>query len=393
MTTPNLATSEQIAIRDLLGSVNHGMDTPLRPEWERAAWSVTRSAFIPERVYLGDQLEPCDRANDPEAWLRAVYADDSVVTQINDGEEPTDGDRWASSSASAPSIVFRMLHMLDVAPEQRVLEIGTGTGWNAGLLAYVAGSENVTTVEVDPVLASKAQERLRKSGLGVEVIAGDGAMGHADGAPYDRLVATCSVRSVPRPWLTQVKPGGVILAPWESPWICYGLLRMTVDDDGTASGRFSPHSAFMLMRQQRTNLRIFRDVVRDDHQPDESTTNLPPWQVTGDELAARFAMGLQLRDVWWTWHDNPYVEGVVSRLWLATTDATSWAAVDWDGKSDTQWTVWQQGRRRLWREVEAAHDWWALHDRPGPERFGLTVTASGGTPWLDTPEKRVPTSG
>lgn len=128
MTTPNLAASEQIAIRGLLGAVKADTDAPMRPEWERAAWAVPRSAFVPERVYLGDELKPCDRANAPETWLRMVYANDSVVTQINDGEDPKDGERWASSSASAPSIVFRMLHMLDVAPEYRVLEIGTGTG-------------------------------------------------------------------------------------------------------------------------------------------------------------------------------------------------------------------------------------------------------------------------
>jgi protein-L-isoaspartate O-methyltransferase len=351
---------------------------------------VPRSAFVPERIYLGDELEPCDRAGAPETWLRAVYANDSVVTQINDGEDPGGGERWASSSASAPGIVFRMLHMLDVRDGHRVLEIGTGTGWNAGLLAHVAGPGNVTTVEVDPALASEARERLRKKDMPTDVITGNGAEGYAGHGPYDRLVATCSVRSVPRPWVDQVKPGGVILTPWESPWVCYGLLRMTVDDNGTASGPFSPHSAFMLMRNQRTDLRIFRDVVRDDHQPDESSTALPPWRVAGDDLAAQFAMGLQLRDVWWTWHDNPDVEGVASRLWIATTDATSWAAVDWDGKSDDRFTVWRHGPRRLWDQAEAAHAWWLLHDRPGPERFGLTVTVTGEVPWLDHPEQPVP---
>ncbi|WP_306326443.1 hypothetical protein [Streptomyces venezuelae] len=219
---------------------------------------------------------------------------------------------------------------------------------------------------------------------------GDGADGYPDNGPYDRLVATCSVRSVPRPWVDQVKPGGIILTPWDSPWVCYGLLRLTVDDTGVASGPFSPHSAFMLMRNQRTDLRIFRDVVRDDHQPGESTTTLPPWRVAGDGLAAQFALGLQLRDVWWVWHADPDVEGVVSRLWVATTDAASWAAVDWDGKSNDRFTVWQHGPRRLWDEVEAAHVWWLTHDRPGPERFGLTVAATGESAWLDSPDRLVP---
>ncbi|MFF5390959.1 hypothetical protein ACFY5H_21840 [Streptomyces sp. NPDC013012] len=239
--TEDFAAAERTALRGLLGTLKQEGLVP--PEWERAVRAVPRSAYVPERIYLGDDLEPCDRADAPETWLRAVYADDSVVTQINDGEDPGEGgERWASSSASAPGIVFRMLRM-------------------------------------------------------AEVVAGDGALGHAGGAPYDRLVATCSVRSVPRPWLEQVRPGGVVLTPWESPWICYGLLRMTVDDAGTASGRFSPHSAFMLMRAQRADLRIFRDVVSDAHRPDESGSGLPPWRVAGDDLAAQFAMGLRLRDV------------------------------------------------------------------------------------------------
>ncbi|MFF9017763.1 methyltransferase domain-containing protein [Streptomyces sp. NPDC014870] len=393
MKTTDLAAAERIAIRELLGAVNDEMEASVAPEWERAAWDVPRAAFVAERIYLGDELEPCDRANAPEAWLRAVYANDSVVTQVNDGADLGDGDRRASSSASAPSIVFRMLHMLDVRAGLKVLEIGTGTGWNAGLLNHVAGPGNVTTVEVDSKLAAEAAKRLRREGGAAHVVTGDGAEGYAANAPYDRLVSTCSVRSVPRPWVDQVKAGGVILTPWESPWICYGLLRMTVDDMGCASGPFSPYSAFMLMRNQRTDLRIFRDVVRDDHQPDESTTSLPPWRVTGDDLAAQFAMGLQLRDVWWTRQDDPDVDGVASRLWVATTDATSWAAIDWDGESDDRWTVWQHGPRRLWNEVEAAHAWWVLHDRPGPERFGLTVTAKGESAWLETPDRPVPAAG
>ncbi|MEU2118656.1 methyltransferase domain-containing protein [Streptomyces sp. NPDC016459] len=391
--TTDLEAVERIAIRELLSAVAGDLGASMRPEWERAAWGVPRSVYVPDRIYLGDELEACDRADDPKAWLRAVYANDSVVSQVNDGQDPGDGERWASSSASAPSIVFRMLHMADVGEGHRVLEIGTGTGWNAGLLSYVAGPENVTTIEVDPTLAARAKDRLWKEGLRAEVVVGDGSMGHADSAPYDRLVGTCSVRSISRSWLEQVRPGGVILTPWDSPWFCYGLLRMTVDDTGRAEGRFSPHSAFMLMRNQRTALRIFRDVVREDHLPDESTTALSPWDVAGDDVDAQFALGLQLRDVWRTWHEDPDVDGVKTRLWVATTDATSWAAVDWDGTSDDRFTVWQHGPRRLWDEVQAAYAWWTWHSRPGPERFGLTVTATGETRWLDTPEHRVPVTG
>ncbi|WP_432060637.1 methyltransferase domain-containing protein [Streptomyces sp. S1] len=367
---------------------------PLAPEWKRAAHAVPRHRFLPDRLWTGEDLEPCDREAGPDAWLRAAYANEPAVVQVNDGRAPeAEEERWPSSSASAPDIVFRMLRLLDVEPGHRVLEIGTGTGWNAGLLAHVAGPGNVTSVEIDPGLAAKAGERLWEAGLVVDVVVGDGAEGYAGNAPYDRLEATCSVRSVPRPWLAQVRPGGVVLTPWDSPWFCYGLLRMTVDGVGSASGRFSPYSAFMVMPEHRTDLGIYQDVVRDEHRPEESATALSPWEVAGDDVDAQFALGLLLRDVWRTWHHGPDVEGVETRLWVATTDATSWAAVDWDGRSDDRFTVWQHGPRRLWDEVEATYTWWTARDRPGPERFGLTVTATSETPWLDDPGQPVSGAG
>ncbi|MCP9206191.1 methyltransferase domain-containing protein [Streptomyces sp. NEAU-Y11] len=383
--------AERTAMRGLLGTLKETLSGVLAPEWERAFWAAPRHAFLPEKVWVGDGLAACVRSADPSAWLHAAYADGPVVTQINDGTDPGSGDRWPSSSASAPSIVFRMLDMLSVANGHRVLEIGTGTGWNAGLLAHRLGAGLVTTVEVDPALAAQAAAGLTAAGLEPRVVTDDGVAGYAAGAPYDRVIATCSVRQVPRAWVKQTKPGGVILTPWESPWFCYGLLRLTVDGQGMASGWFSPHSAFMLMRNQRTDLRIYRDVVRDEHVPSESVTRLSPWEVTGDEWAAQFAVGLQLRDLWRAWHDNPDVEGVTSRLWLATTDAESWAAVDWDGRSDDQFTVWEHGSRRLWGSVEAAYAWWRAMGSPGPDRFGMTITPEGQhTAWLDSPDQPVP---
>ncbi|MGW0897615.1 methyltransferase domain-containing protein [Streptomyces goshikiensis] len=382
------------AMRGLLAAVNEDLGAPIAPAWEEAFWALPRHAFLPDTVWVGDGLEECSRQGSPKGWLRHAYEDDAVVTQINDGRDPQDGERWASCSASAPSIVFRMLDMLDVSAEHNVLEVGTGTGWNAGLLAHRVRSGSVTTIEVDPALAALAANRLKEAGVTPRVICGDGALGHEDGGPYDRVESTCSVRAVPPAWIAQTKPGGLILTPWESPWLCYSLLRLTVDGHGTACGSFFPYSAFMLMRGQRTDLRIYRDVVREDHVPDESSTRLPPQAVAGDDIAAQFAIGLQLGNVWRTWHHNPDVEGVVTRLWLATTDATSWAAVDWDGTREERYTVWEYGPRRLWSEVTAAYRWWDAAGWPGPERFGMTVSADGShTAWLDTPDRFVPKTG
>ncbi|MBW1603766.1 methyltransferase [Streptomyces sp. JJ66] len=386
--------AEWAAARGLLSELTAALGRPPAAEWEAAFHGVPRHAFLPDTVWLGEELTPCDRREAPEAWLRAAYADAPVVTQVNDGKEPgPHGERWASSSASAPEIVFRMLEMLALEGGERVLEVGTGTGWNAGLLAHRLGPSLVTSVEVDAGLAARARACLHSVGVSPRVVTGDGAE-VVDG-PLDRIVATCSVRRVPGRWVRGVRPGGVVLVPWETPWLCFGLLRLTAHADGSASGRFHPYAAFMLMRSQRTDLRVFRDVVRDAHRPEESTTGLSPWAVTREDWAARFALGLQLPDVWWAWHHEPDVAGVASRLWVATTDAASWAAVDDDGTAGpARFTVWQHGPRRLWREVEAAWRWWKDAGRPGPGDFGMSVTPDGRhTPWLGEPQHRVPRRG
>ncbi|MCQ1577798.1 methyltransferase domain-containing protein [Streptomyces parvus] len=375
----------------LLGSVNESLGAPMAPAWEAAFRGVPRHAFLPGTVWVGDELAECSREAAQAEWLGHAYADTAVVTQVNDGDTVAPGQRWASCSASAPSIVFRMLDLLDVRAGHRVLEIGTGTGWNAALLAHRLGPGRVTSIEVDPKLAAEAGGRLEGMGLDVRAVHGDGACGHEAGEPYDRIIATCSVRTVPPAWIAQTRPGGVVLVPWDSPWFCYGLLRLTVDGYGGASGFFSPHSAFMLLRGQRTDLLIYRDVVRDSHVPKESTTRLSPWAVAGEDWAAQFAIGLQLPHVWRAWHENPDVEGVDSRLWLADTDAISWAAVDLDERTGDHFTVWEHGPRRLWEAVEAAYGWWCEAGRPGPERFGMTIAPDGAhVPWLDTPDSPVP---
>ncbi|MFF2077570.1 methyltransferase domain-containing protein [Kitasatospora sp. NPDC058162] len=379
---------EQAAVRGLLRAVGEALDGPVPREWKEAVTAIPRHRFLPERIWLEDDqggYQPCALSTDHHRWFEAAYADAPVVTQVNDGQASADpADAWPSSSASAPSIVVRMLRDLDVRPGMNVLEVGTGTGWNAALLAHRLGPGHVTSIEIDPEVSEQAWAALNAAGLDVDLVCGDGAQGWPRRHPYDRIISTCSVRRVPWAWIEQTRPGGIILTPWDNPLVCWGLLKLTVEHD-RAQGRFSPHSAFMLMRNQRQDLRIFRDVVRDDHVPKESVTTLPPWSITGDHWEARFALGLRLGDVWTAWEDEPGVDGVDTRLWIATTDARSWAAVDHADDQTDHFTVWQHGPRRLWDEVEAAHHWWEQHDRPTPDRFGLTVTADSQWPWLDHP--------
>ena len=119
----------------------------------------------------------------PQVPLARAYADEAVAVQSVDGV--------TTSSASQPSMMAIMLEQLDLRPGHRVLEIGAGTGYNAALLARIVGpAGRVVAVDIDPDLIRDAARHLVDAGVrGVELVCGDGALGHPPGAPYDRIHA------------------------------------------------------------------------------------------------------------------------------------------------------------------------------------------------------------
>ncbi|MFI5983143.1 methyltransferase domain-containing protein [Streptomyces sp. NPDC051555] len=361
----------------------------LRSDWLPTYRAVPREVFVPARVWPGipsgtEQNPLVDRAADPEGWLAAVYSDIALTTQWDDGKHSGDGlGRTPSSSNSQPSMVFGMLADLDVQGGDKVLEIGAGTGWNAGLLAHRLGSENVVSIEFDPEVARGARVNLRAAELSPLVIVGDGRAGYAGGAPYDRVIATCAVGEVPYPWVEQTVTGGLIVAPWGTEYGGEAIVRLTVGEDGTAGGRFTRSSAFMRLRQQRTDRPTHADHFHGRRWPAggrRTVTRLSPADIGG--WVEQFAIGLRVPGAFWS--TEPYGDGGYT-LWTYSLDARSWATADFEPGA-TEYEVVQSGPRRLWDETEAAHRWWTDRGRPGFERFGLTVDSAGERAWLDRPE-------
>lgn len=328
-------------------------------------------------------------------WQEYADANVPVVTQWDDGEH--DGAApgvMPTSSASMPSVVFSMLRDLEVSAGMKVLEIGTGTGWNAALLAYRLGLENVTSIEVDAAVADTAREALRRFGLPVRVVTGDGLQGHRADAPYDRIIATCGLRGLPFAWVEQTRPGGLILAPWGTNYVHLdATVRLTVADDGqSASGRFLHPVEFMKLRAQRLAWPEHSEYVPEGAitSAARSSTVISAKDFGVEQFdAAAFAVGLQVRDC---------VRAVAEKrhgsqpVWFYSSACRSWAAVTFCDHGRKA-TVYQSGHRSLWDEVEAAWHWWDLSGRPGFGRFGLTVTAEGQTAWLDAPDHPVPLVG
>jgi methyltransferase of ATP-grasp peptide maturase system len=347
----------------------------LSEPWHEAFAALSRHQFIPDTIWddSAGELVLLRRADDPDRWLDAAYAFDAVITQVDDGHPTGSGDRgrYITSSASRPDVVALMLAALEAQPGMRVLEIGTGTGYNAALLAHRLGAQNVTSVEIDPALAEHARTALAATGYAVTVITGDGAHGYPPRAPYDRIIATAAVHQVPYPWVAQTRPGGRILTPWASHYHNGALVCLTVQADGTATGRIVGNVAFMELREQRFRVRI------DDEECDETTarhshTSVSPYSVAGD-YDASLAIGMKVPHCAPIYVSAEHYPDHCARLWFADPVTESWANLLHQPDTST-YPVHQSGPRNLWDEIETAYHWWLDAGRPGPEQWHITIT-------------------
>jgi protein-L-isoaspartate(D-aspartate) O-methyltransferase len=119
-----------------------------------------------------------------------------------------------NQTISAPSMIAIMLEEARLRPGERVLEIGTGSGYHVALLAFLVGPRNVVSIERLEALAERARSNLASVGLGeVTVVVGDGSLGYPDRAPYDGIMATAAAPRIPDPWAAQLSSRGRIVAP------------------------------------------------------------------------------------------------------------------------------------------------------------------------------------
>jgi protein-L-isoaspartate(D-aspartate) O-methyltransferase len=180
----------------------------------RAFATVPRDRLI-ERVYTIGRAEdgsttwrsmqPSDGGAD---WIEMVYEDQPLAVAL----DPVSGR--PSSSSTAPWLMACMIEALGVKEQERVLEIGTGTGYNAAILANIVGSRGrVVSVESDPDLAARAAGALQELGsLSVSCQVGDGMLGWPGDAPYDRVEVTVGSEALWDEWLEQLRIGGRLVA-------------------------------------------------------------------------------------------------------------------------------------------------------------------------------------
>jgi len=119
-----------------------------------------------------------------------------------------------NQTISAPSMVAIMLEILQLKKKQKVLEIGTGSGWNAALMARIIDPGAVYSLELEPELTEWARGNIKSVGIeNVDLRSGDGSFGFKRYSPYDVIVLTCATEEIPEVLFEQLKTNGVLMAP------------------------------------------------------------------------------------------------------------------------------------------------------------------------------------
>lgn len=119
-----------------------------------------------------------------------------------------------NQTISQPAVVSRMTEWLDVKKGQKILEVGTGSGWQSAILSYLVGDGTVFSVEIHPELVEFAQNNFKKLNINnVNVILNDGSLGYSNAAPYDRIIITAACSKIPSLLFDQLNQNGLLLAP------------------------------------------------------------------------------------------------------------------------------------------------------------------------------------
>jgi protein-L-isoaspartate(D-aspartate) O-methyltransferase len=237
--------------------------------------------------------------------LEQVYSDEALVTRVHEGRP--------SSSSSQPSLMAQMLDELRLRPGHRVLEVGTGTGYNAALIATITGAP-VVTVDVQPDVVADAAAALARVGVsGVTTLLADGYLGAPAYGPFDRIIATVGVGGVPPSWLEQLGTDGLILAPVE-----HGGIQPCLLVTKELAGRGALRSGFMLAAGA---------LHPEATPPAPITLPDPPVTVPVPAVAARRYYELWFGLAAWDARvERRYAEGLVEGVWPGP--ATACTVVD-----------------------------------------------------------------
>lgn len=211
----------------------------LRPnaDWlKQALFNVPRHLFI-EQYYDDEEPDGIAQVESPiptPKQLEAIYSNRGLMIR----EDP-------HSAASQPTLIFGMLDDLKLTHGCKVLEIGTGSGWNAGLIAFRVGDESlVYSIDLQTDLVEKARKHLSSAGFNeVNLRAGDGGLGW-DGETFDRIIVTVGSPDIPPAWIESLAEGGILVMPLKTKGAGDPILRLHKQGN-TLTGTITRWAGFM----------------------------------------------------------------------------------------------------------------------------------------------------
>ncbi len=209
-----------------------GAEAPARPDFSAAARGAERDGMVTDQVeFRGVRDERVLAA------MRRVPRHEFVPPAARaDAYDDTPLPIGHGQTISQPFIVGYMTELLDLERGDRVLEVGTGSAYQAAILAEIV--EETVSIEIVRPLAESAAARLKRLGYGnVTVLSGDGYYGYAARAPYDAIIVTAAATHVPPPLIEQLEPGGRMAIPVGDTGWTQNLLLVEKSADGTISTR------------------------------------------------------------------------------------------------------------------------------------------------------------
>ncbi len=200
---------------------------PAADETEEERWARLRKEMVETQIQargitnervLQAMLKVPRHLFVPEAWRDSAYGDWALP--IGEGQ-----------TISQPYIVAFMTHAIDPSPKQRVLDVGTGSGYQAAVLAEIV--QEVYTIEINPVLAARARDLLTRLGYrNIFFRVGDGWLGWPEAAPFDGIVVAAAAPEVPPALIEQLAPGGQLVMPVGGDFFQH-LVRVVKERDGS----------------------------------------------------------------------------------------------------------------------------------------------------------------
>ncbi|MGH3795397.1 MAG: methyltransferase domain-containing protein [Pseudonocardiaceae bacterium] len=356
--------------------------------WREALLAVPRHEFVPWYYELDTRTrpaswtrhEPSDAASTAR-WLELVYSPTTLVTMLADYAGR--GVQAGVVSSTKPDLMIRMLEALQVADGMRVLEIGTGTGYNAALLCHRLSDVNVCSIDIDPTLIIDARARLAGLGYHPTLVVADGAEGLTERAPFDRIIATCAVQTIPAAWIHQLTPGSLLLVHLEGPLGAGNLVALHRGDSPALQGRFLPWwGCFMRRRTIHGPHTGTPPPARTTEPPTTRPTTVDPAELDGNKM---FPFLAQLHLPPGMFRSVRLIDDQTPISYLAAPDG-SWCEITRTPDATGHYTVTEAGPTPLWAGVETAWTQWTNLGTPAWHEFGLTATPTTHHIWHGDPE-------